>query len=138
MVHIKDLVNPIKGITFKYNVGDNVCYNGKCWTIHRKRNCDGNPSYLIKACRGNECHDKVLESECSDCCSTEVINEAWAEFVYTGDNLAASDFVFKAVEQTSCCKEISYGPNEDNTAYILRYCCEMENVMKELVKNKTA
>ena len=139
MVHIRDLVNPIPTtMVFKYNIGDNVCYNERCFTVHKHRNCGGNPSYLIKACRGDKVtHDKVLESELSDCCSTNVIDEAWEEFVYTGDNIAASDFVFKMVAQTSCCKEITYGPNEDNTQYIVRYCCEKMNKMVEKVKAKT-
>lgn len=137
MVHIRDIVNPIpKTMVFKYKPGDNVCYNSKCYTVHRQRDCGGSPSYLIKACKGNGCVDKALESECSDCCSTHIINEAWPDFVYTGDNAAASDFILKMVSQTSCCQRVSYGPNADNTAYTLSYFCEGDNVQKTLTKNK--
>ena len=124
---------------YKYSPGQNVLYNGECNTIFRKRLSDDNKAaYLIRNIKSGTTVDKVLETELSECTLDNVIDTIWSSFVYTGDNLAASDFVLKAVEQTSCCKEISYGPNEDNTAYILRYCCEMENVMKEVVKNKTA
>ena len=138
MVHLRDLINPIpKTMVFKYQPGDNVCYQDKCYTVHRHRVCDGAPAYLLKACKGDACHDKVLESACSDCCSTHIINEAWPDFVYTGDNLAASKFVLDMVAQTTCCKQVSYGPNEDNTAYVVTYFCEGDNVMKTLTKNKT-
>ena len=138
MVNLRDLVNPIPaGMSFKYKVGDNVCHNGKCWTVHKHRDCNGAPSYLLSACRTQETLDKVLESECEDCCSTNVLEEGWADFVYIGDNLRASNFVFQLAKRTSCCKGIKYGPNSDNTAYILRYCCEVENVEKTLIKNKT-
>ena len=138
MVHITDLVNPIpEGMVFKYSAGDNVCYNGKCWVVHRQRDCDGSPSYQLKCCCDGCVVDKVLESECSDACGTEVLEEAWGDFVYTGDNAAASNFVMKRmIVQAKCLKNIEFGPNADNTKYCFKYFCDKDSVEKCLEKNK--
>lgn len=138
MVNLRDIANPIPvGMVFKYEVGQNVCYNNKSFTVHRQRDCNGQPSYLLVGCKCGTSLDKVLESECSDCNSTMVINESWDDFVYTGDNAAASVFMMNMVKKTHCCQGISYGPNADNTAYKLVYYCEVDGVPKQLVKNRT-
>ena len=137
MVRLSDLVNPIpEGMVFKFAPGDNVCHNGKCYVVFRKRDNNGSPSYQLRCCCDGTVLDKVLESECTASCATEVFNEAWADFVYTGDNLAASDFIMKRMIVPACCRNIEFGPNADNTKYCFKYHCDEDNAEKCLEKNK--
>ena len=137
MVRLSDIVNPIpEGMVFKYSLGDNVIYDGKCCVVFRKRDCDGNPSYQLRSSCDGKVYDKALESECKKCCASEVIQEAWNTFVYRGDNAVASRYMVEHVIKPCCAKNIEFGHNENSTKYFVKWYCDMDKKHKTLEKNK--
>ena len=104
---------------YKYSPGQNVLYNGECNTIFRKRISDDNKAaYLVRNIQNGTTVDKVLETELSECTLDNVINTIWTSFVYTGDNKAASLWIFNNVlKNVSNAEGISWGANSDNTEY---------------------
>ena len=137
VVSLSELVNPIpKDMVFKYQLGEKVRYNGKLYSIQRKRDCDGKPSYLLHACFESNTEDKVLETELTEVKNNDMINELWDSFVYTGDNKAAWNFVMKKICGNCCMKNVEWCSNEDCTKYCLKYTCPKSGEVKTLEKNK--
>ena len=105
--------------TYQYARGNNVCYQMKCCTIFRKQNVSGNPAYLLRNIEDGSVYEKVLESDCSDCDCSMIINKLWPNFVYTGDNGAASLWIVNNLIRNMChCSGLQYGPNADSSVYI--------------------
>ena len=104
--------------TYNYNNSANVCYNSGCYTVFRLRDVNGAAGYLLRKVDDGTVVDNVLESDCTDCTCTTIINLFWSDFVYTGNNGAASLWVMNNLIKNMCqCSNVSYGPNGDSTVY---------------------
>ena len=137
MVRLSDLVNPIPvGMVFKYSPGDNVMYDGKNCLVFRQRDCNGKPSYQLRVTCDGSIVDKALESKCKDCCTSEIIKEAWESFVYTGDNKLASKYIIEHVIKPCHSGDINFGHNETSSKYFISWFCCMDNKQKTLEKNR--
>ena len=119
--------------TYKYTNGSNVCHNGGCYTIFRQRDVSGAPAYLIRKVDDGTVLDNVLESQCMDCDCKEIIDLFWPNFVYTGNNGEASQWVMNnLIKNCSSLSNISYGHNNDSSVYT--FSCDKGT----WTKNKTA
>ena len=66
-------------------------------------------------------------------CSVEhLVNTFWPSFNYTGDNTAASNWVFNNIVKKITANNISFGANSDNTIYTL----SINNGANTWTKNK--
>ena len=103
---------------YRYQPGKNICYNNNYYTILRKVVSNDEPAYLIKNIVNNNVLNNVLDSECSDCNNVLIINSIWPNFVYNGDNLEASKWIFNnIIRVVNHCKNIEYKSNESKTVY---------------------
>ena len=101
-----------------YSTGQNVMYNSKCSTIFKTRTVNSAPAYLIREIASGTTHDNVLETSLSACAVAMVINDRWATFTYTGDNGAASAWIFNnLIKNIASANNVIWGPNENNTIY---------------------
>ena len=106
-----------------YTKGQSVMYNSKCCTIYRTpgKRLTGVTitGYLVKENKTNTVHDNVPEAQLTACNSTMVCNDCWSDFVYTGDNGAASQWIVNnIVKYVNGGTNLQWGPNADNTQYI--------------------
>jgi|TARA_B110000977_G_C10738990_1_gene362246 hypothetical protein len=111
---------------FKFNVTDNVIYTksgeeSKLATIFKKRSNSNEPCYLIYKIEDKTSEDMVTESELEASTKTAVINHFWDKFIYDGSNINASNFIINNIlKNVGNVNNISWGPNSDNTKYILK------------------
>ena len=105
-------------ITYKYQPGQNLCHMMQCYMVFRHREVNGAPAYLIRRCDTGEVKDLVLETDCMDCTVNEVVEKMWPSFVYTGDNVSASNWIREnLLKKIGSLSNIRIGPNNDNTEY---------------------
>lgn len=120
--------------TYQYQKGNNVCYQTNYYTIFKLRDVSGNPAYLIRNIENGIIHDNVAESELSNCDCSMIINRFWPNFVYTGDNGAASKWMMNNLIKNMCHGSgIEYGHNADSTVYTF----SMNNGVDVWTKNKS-
>ena len=106
-----------------FTPGQSVMYNSKCCTVFRTpgKRIFGNivNGYLVRENESGTTHDNVAESSLSACNSAMICNDCWSEFVYTGDNGAASNWIVNnIVKYANGGTNLQWGPNADNTQYI--------------------
>ena len=102
----------------KYSKGSNVSYNSAYYTVFRHRDVNGSPGYLLRKIVDGTVVDNVLESACSDCDCSAIINTLWPNFTYTGDNGAASNWIMNnLIKNMHCCENVNYGHNSDSSVY---------------------
>ena len=108
----------MSSITYKYQPGQNVCHMMQCYMVFRLREVEGAPAYLIRRCDTGEMKDLVLESDCMDCTVNEVVDKMWPSFVFTGDIVAASNWITQNIlKKVSQLNNLRWGPNADHTQY---------------------
>jgi len=109
-----------------YSNGQSVMYTSKCCTVFKVpgRRLFGNTvsGYLIRENKAGTTHDNVAESDLSTCTCTVVCNDVWNDFVYTGDNGAASQWILNnVIKHINGAQNLDWGPNADNTQYHLTF-----------------
>ena len=101
-----------------YSTGNNVCFNNECCTIFKLRTFENKPAYLIREINSGLVHDNVLETSLMNCSINEIIDNKWSTFVYTGDNGAASAWIFdNIIKNIASATGLNWGSNADNTVY---------------------
>ena len=120
-------------VNYQYSLGSNVCFNSNCYSVILLREVSNNPAYLLRNIENGQLEDNVLESNCMNCTPEHIINTCWPSFVYTGDNNAASNWIFNnLIKKISSASNIQYGPNSDNTVYTF----SINNGANSWTKNK--
>jgi|TARA_B100000963_G_scaffold361869_1_gene400433 hypothetical protein len=110
---------------FKFNIGDSVIYKkdnevDKLATIFKKRSNKDSPKYLIYIMSDKTAEDMVDETLLTSTSIEKIVDSFWDKFVYTGDNLQASNYIIDNIlKNINNAQNISWGPNEDNTLYTL-------------------
>ena len=110
---------------FKFNIGDSVIYKkdnevDKLATIFKKRSNKDSPKYLIYIMSDKTAEDMVDETLLTSTSIEKIVDSFWDKFVYTGDNLEASNYIIDNIlKNINNAQNISWGPNEDNTLYTL-------------------
>ena len=110
---------------FKFNIGDSVIYKkdnevDKLATIFKKRSNKDSPKYLIYIMSDKTAEDMVDETLLTSTSIEKIVDSFWDKFVYTGDNLEASNYIINNIlKNINNAQNISWGPNEDNTLYTL-------------------
>tara|TARA_B100001093_G_C26609302_1_gene919453 strand:- start:473 stop:856 length:384 start_codon:yes stop_codon:yes gene_type:complete len=110
---------------FKFNIGDSVIYKkdnevDKLSTIFKKRANRDTPKYLIYIMDDKTAEDMVDETLLTSTSIEKIVDSFWDKFVYTGNNLQASNFIINNIlKNINNAQNISWGPNEDNTLYTL-------------------
>ena len=110
---------------FKFNIGDSVIYKkdnevDKLATIFKKRANSDTPKYLIYIMSDKTAEDMVDETLLTSTSIEKIVDSFWDKFVYTGDNLEASNYIINNIlKNINNAQNISWGPNEDNTLYTL-------------------
>ena len=104
--------------------GQSVMYNSKCCTVFRKPGKKAlgiiYSGYLLRENKTGISHNNVAESQITACNSNMICNDCWSDFVYTGDHGAASQWIINnIVKYTNGGTNLQWGPNADNTQYIL-------------------
>ena len=101
-----------------YSTGQNVMYNSQCCTVFKTRTVNSAPAYLVREINSGTVHDNVLQTALSACTIVMVINDKWTSFNYTGDNGAASAWVFEnIIKNIASASALQWGANADNTVY---------------------
>ena len=110
---------------FKFNIGDSVIYKkdnevDTLATIFKKRSNKDSPKYLIYIMSDKTAEDMVDETLLTSTSIEKIVDSFWDKFVYTGDNLQASNYIIDNIlKNINNAQNISWGPNEDNTLYTL-------------------
>ena len=110
---------------FKFNIGDSVIYKkdnevDTLATIFKKRSNKDSPKYLIYIMSDKTAEDMVDETLLTSTSIEKIVDSFWDKFIYTGDNLQASNFIIDNIlKNINNAQNISWGPNEDNTLYTL-------------------
>ena len=108
-----------------FTPGQSVTYNSICCTIiktpgKRLFNADSN-GYLIRENKSGLIHDDIPEDNLTNCNGRSICNDSWPEFIYTGDNGAASQWIIdnliKFLNETS---NLEWGHNDDSTQYFFK------------------
>ena len=106
-------------MTHLYELGDNVCYNEDMYKVLSKVTKNDNLCYVLKKLDGDNLVFDVLETECKECLPENIIEYFWNTLVYTGDNVEFSSCIMECIiKKVSKLKDISFGPNADNTQYV--------------------
>lgn len=103
--------------SYIYELSDNVIFENKICLIARKRTVNNAPAYVIKEINTGIVHDKILESNLTQCDFKIIIDDFWNSFTYTGDNGAASQYILNILKNIKRGSNIQYGPNSTNTSY---------------------
>ena len=120
-----------------FTPGQSVMYNSFCSTIiklpgKRLLNPDAT-GYLIRENKSGLTHENIPESEIMNCNGLSICNDSWSEFIYTGDNGAASQWIIdnliRFLHETS---NLEWGHNDDSTQYFFKINGTI------LTKNKTS
>jgi len=109
-------------MAYAYNTGDNANYNSKCCIVVKQPGSrafvNTSAGYLIREIKTGAVHDDILEASLSACNCTNVCNDMWADFVYTGDNKAASAWIMtNLIKPIGHANNLDWGPNADSTQY---------------------
>ena len=88
-------------------------------TVKKRSNKDS-PKYLIYIMSDKTAEDMVDETLLTSTSIEKIVDSFWDKFIYTGDNLQASNFIIDNIlKNINNAQNISWGPNEDNTLYTL-------------------
>ena len=99
----------------------NVCYNQKKYLVIASFENNGEYTYFLRSIENESIEKNIPESEIMVCPVEDVIQSFWDLFEYTGDNTLAAEYVLNnIVRKCSRLSGVTYGPNNDNTQYILK------------------
>ena len=133
MVLLTNLANPIsQNIVYKYKELDAVKYNDICYIVLRLL---PELKYELKNSQTMEIINNISETDLSNCTTNELFQYIWNNFIYTGDNKNASNFIITNMLSMMSCEKIEFGPNNENNKYYFKY--QYNNNIQTLEKNKT-
>ena len=105
-----------------FATGQSVIYNSKYCTVFKlpgkRLFSSDSPGYLIKENKSSLSHDGILSLDLTGCSVIDICNDLWPDFIYTGDNSAASQWIINnLVTYLNNTNNIQWGNNSDNTEY---------------------
>ena len=105
--------------TYTYALSDTVTYNSTYCNIIRLRVVSNGPAYVLREIDSGIVHDNILEENLTLMTNNDTVNHFWSSFTYTGDNQAASAFIYNILKCLKSSSNVQFGPNSDNTVYTL-------------------
>ena len=104
--------------------GQSVMYNSKCCTVFRtpgKFVFGTYVGYQLKENDAGTVHNNVDASAITACNCAMICNDCWSNFVYTGDNEAASKWIVNClVKDLNGSGNLEWGHNSDSTQYFFK------------------
>ena len=104
--------------SYAFSKGNIVSYNGEYCRVFRLMGTSS-PTYLLRNINSGASTQDVAESSLSAVNVQDVVAAEWANFTYTGDNGAASNFCKNLIVKCIDSAQVGFSHNSDNTVYTL-------------------